>query len=148
MTDFPEESDVLAQAIRISSQCTAEPITGHVWPSDSVLWPPNHRMVQVEINVSALVSRNPGSFQAHIEAVSVEDAHRGGDDDENGHERGDGADAHAPDWEIVDALTVKLRAERRGKSMGRIYRISVLATDCSGEYRFVAEVNVPHDHGK
>jgi hypothetical protein len=37
-----------------------------------------------------------------------------------------------PDWEITGPLTLKLRAERDAKDHGRIYTISVAATDDSG----------------
>ena len=38
----------------------------------------------------------------------------------------------APDWQIVDAHHVKLRAERAGSGNGRIYTITITCTDANG----------------
>jgi hypothetical protein len=38
----------------------------------------------------------------------------------------------APDWEIVDAHHVRLRAERSGRGNGRIYTIIITASDSHG----------------
>ena len=38
----------------------------------------------------------------------------------------------APDWEIVDAGHVRLRAERSATGDGRVYTITVTATDAAG----------------
>ena len=38
----------------------------------------------------------------------------------------------APDWEIVDAHRVRLRAERAGAGAGRIYTITVTCRDGAG----------------
>jgi hypothetical protein len=45
---------------------------------------------------------------------------------------GDGDGDTAPDWEITGALTLNLRAERRGDGNGRIYTITVESRDVSG----------------
>jgi hypothetical protein len=38
----------------------------------------------------------------------------------------------APDWEVVDAHHVRLRAERAGTGSGRIYSITITCTDSAG----------------
>ena len=38
----------------------------------------------------------------------------------------------APDWEIVDATHVRLRAERAGNGDGRTYTITIVTSDSGG----------------
>jgi hypothetical protein len=38
----------------------------------------------------------------------------------------------APDWIVIDAHHVRLRAERSGKGNGRIYTITITCTDANG----------------
>jgi hypothetical protein len=50
----------------------------------------------------------------------------------NEPEKGVGDGDTAPDWEIIDAHHVRLRAERSGEGTGRIYTITITCTDASG----------------
>lgn len=141
VVDFHEESDVVAQAIRVASACIWEPVTGSIASSVEFLWPPNHDMVPVTIDISGLVSRNPASFNARISDVRVLEPDRKTGDNiyaENNFE---------PDWDITDSVSMDLRSERSGLSSGRTYHVSVEATDCSGEYTFTTDIQVPHDQG-
>lgn len=57
----------------------------------------------------------------------------------------------APDWEIKANDTANLRAERSGTNKsGRVYTITIEATDASGNVSEPAEVTVtaPHSKGK
>lgn len=50
----------------------------------------------------------------------------------------------APDWEIVDAHHVRLRAERAGTRSGRIYTITITCVDVAGNSSSkTVTVNVP-----
>jgi hypothetical protein len=52
----------------------------------------------------------------------------------------------APDWEVVDAHHVRLRAERSGKGNGRVYSITITSTDCAGNSTSkVVTVKVPNN---
>jgi hypothetical protein len=52
----------------------------------------------------------------------------------------------APDWEVVDATHVQLRAERSGTGLGRVYTIHVVATDAAGNTTVAdVQVLVPHN---
>ena len=104
----------------------------------TVLWPPNHSMVGVSIAVSA--SDNSGAKPRITAAVACNEPVDG---------TGDGATSS--DWTapVVDAsgnVSLKLRAERAGTGDGRIYTVSVTATDAAGNATTVpVDVVVPHD---
>jgi len=101
------------------------------------LWPPNHKMVPVTVEVSS-----SGLYGAeaicYITSVSS-----------NEPEDGLGDGDTTLDWEVTEDLTVNLRAERSGSGDGRIYTHTVECTDSSGNTTTATtEVTVPHDLGK
>jgi hypothetical protein len=109
---------------------TADPAT---------LWPPNHRMVDVEVVVH---SDDICSTPAVVLASAT------GDEPDNAPGNGDGDTVD----DIQDAETgtadflLKLRAERDGAGGGRTYTLTYAATDASGnESSTDALVNVPHN---
>lgn len=55
----------------------------------------------------------------------------------------------APDWEVLDARFVRLRAERAGNGSGRLYTITITCSDGAGNLssRDVS-VTVPTGQGK
>ena len=83
------------------------------------LWPPNHKMVPITVRAEA--SDICGSATWKIIGVRSNEP-------VNGH--GDGNTP--PDWRITGDHTLLLRAERSGKGDGRIYSITMQATDESG----------------
>jgi hypothetical protein len=58
---------------------------------------------------------------------------------------GTGDGDRAPDWEVLDAHHVRLRAERAGNGNGRLYTVGVACTDGSQNSgpSAVTLVNVP-----
>jgi sugar lactone lactonase YvrE len=122
--------------------CDNRPITGSISPSRGVLWPPNHRMISVNIETSGLIVHNP-TVQIGIDSVTIMESNKKGDNiySENNFE---------PDVEFTGALSLDLRSERTGISQGRTYIITVTAVDkCSkASYNFSTKVIVPHDKGK
>jgi hypothetical protein len=99
------------------------------------LWSPNHKMV--DINVSYTVADNctaPGALTRSLSVSSNEPVNGTGDGDTG------------PDWEVVNANKVRLRAERAGGGTGRVYTITISCTDAYGNTttRDVT-VKVPHN---
>jgi hypothetical protein len=115
---------------------TNKPVIKKVCATPNVLWPANHKLV--EVNLTALV-QDCGSTKWKIISVSSSEPVTG---------RGDGNTS--PDWQICGDHKVKLRAERSGRSSGRVYAIRVQATDAAGNVSDTAtvKVTVPHDQGK
>jgi hypothetical protein len=103
-----------------------------------VLWPPNHKLVEIEATVTVEDICDPSPIFILLSITSNEPQNDGGDGDT------------APD--IVDAavgtadVDFKLRAERSGLGDGRKYTIVYLAQDASGNVALGdACVTVPHD---
>jgi hypothetical protein len=107
----------------------------------AVLWPPNHRMVELE--VQAIATDLCGSPSFVLESVTSSEA-----DDAVG--MGDGStvgDIQGTDLGSDD-LSFELRAERDGRGDGRVYTVIYEATDASGNTATqLFEVVVPHDLG-
>lgn len=123
----PCDPDVLAPTL---TTATASPNT---------LWPPNHKWNDVSISYTAsspCIPPQPVSCSLSVAS----------DEPENG--LGDGNTA--PDWEVISATRVRLRAERAGIGDGRIYTITVTCAHTNGGPSAVTTttVTVPHDRRK
>ncbi len=117
---------------------TTPPVIVSTSVSPKVLWPPNHKMIAVR--VSAEVTDACSATTWEIVSISCNEAvdARG-----SGHT--------SPDWTITGDATAMLRAERSGNGKaGRVYTITVQATDASGNQSTPATVTVTvaHDQGK
>lgn len=99
-----------------------------------VLWPPNHKMVDILVTVT---SEDNCDANPAIALVSVTS---------NEPDDGLGDGATSPDIIIVDDMTIQLRSERLGGGDGRYYTLTYTATDFSGNETIGdAVVRVPHD---
>lgn len=111
--------------------------------SPSILWPPNHKMVNVSINAHAHDNSGlPVTLAANVSSNEPVTSNEDGD--------------LSPDWtllpvidQVTGVITLQLRAERLGNGNGREYSISITATDQSGnDSNAIVKVLVPHDKGK
>jgi hypothetical protein len=114
---------------------TTPPVVGHVSVDKAVLWPPNHKLVNVTVNYSATDACSDVNCSLSVTSNEpLSDT--------------DGGDAE-PEWVIVDAHHVLLRAERAGSGNGRDYTIRVTCTDSSGNISTEAvDVTVPKSQSK
>jgi hypothetical protein len=113
-----------------------------VTSTPSILWPPNHRMVDVNYNVVAIDACDPNPTVKLVSVTSSEpdDAPGGGDGQTTGDIQGAGTG--------TDDRQVQLRAERDGNTTGRTYVATYSATDSSGNTTSTSSsVQAPHDLG-
>ncbi len=102
-----------------------------------VLWPPNHKMVEVEYTVTVSDICDDDPQWELVNVVSNEPQNDNGD----GNTEPDiqDADLGTPD------TSVSLRAERDGRKTGRVYTATFEVTDCSGNAtETTSNVYVPH----
>jgi uncharacterized repeat protein (TIGR01451 family) len=98
-----------------------------------MLWPPDHKMVDVAVRYNATDNCDPAPLCA-LSMASNEPINGGGDGNT------------ASDWEIIDSHHVRLRAERAGDGNGRVYTVTVTCTDVGGASSSqVVTVGVPHN---
>lgn len=103
-----------------------------------VLWPPDHRMVDINATVTVTDDCCATPTFELVSVTSNEPDNGLGD----GNTIGDiaGATIGRPD------VMFQLRAERSGKGTGRIYTIVYAAEDCVGKVAYdTVQVSVPHD---
>ena len=114
-----DPSDNLATAT--TSVSNAAPAIADASASRSTLLLPLHQMVPISVRYSA--SDACGSVTSALTVTS----------DEPVTGRGQGvAGLTSPDWQVLDAHHVLLRAERSARGDGRVYTITITATDEAG----------------
>jgi hypothetical protein len=101
--------------------------------SPDMLWPPNHKMIDITVTQSVQNSCSQPASCRIVSITSSEPANGMGDGDT------------APDWEITGNLTARLRAERSGGGEARTYTIVTECTNTAGTARRASIVTVPHN---
>jgi uncharacterized repeat protein (TIGR01451 family) len=108
------------------------PVISNLSVDRPVLWQPNHEMV--DVTVSYDVTDNCGATTTSLAIASNEPVNGNGDGNTS------------TDWEVVDEHHVRLLAERSGNGDGRIYTITITATDSAGGSSSQrVTVTVPHN---
>lgn len=113
----------------VTVQDKTPPVITMTSVNPAVLWPANHKMVDVTVNYTA--TDNCGQPACKISGVTSNQP------------------ISSSDYSIVDVHHVKLSADRSGSGNGRMYTISTVCTDASGNSSTqTMGVSVPHDQGK
>jgi hypothetical protein len=123
----------VSEATVVIAEDKEPPSIANASTNKTLIWPPNHKMVNIEVNYD--VFDNCGSTNPVLTITS------------NEPEGGTNKDDVAGDWKIIDPHHIQLRAERSGGGNGRIYTITITATDAAGnKTQQQLYVTVPHDH--
>ena len=109
---------------------TTPPSISNVMAVPNLLWPPNHKMVNVAINYNA-TDNCTAQPTCRISRVACNEP------------------ISKADYAILDAHHINLVADRLGSGNGRIYTITFTCTDGSNNSSSQAvTVSVPHDQGE
>jgi 6-phosphogluconolactonase len=131
---FPGGFGLLSLAVFPAKNCCPAPTFSGASATPDVLWPPNHEFVDVTIDYAV-----KGCPSTCVLSVSSNEPING---------TGDGNTS--PDWQVVDAHHVRLRAERAGDGNGRTYTITITCTNDTNKLSSMKTVTVfvPHDQRK
>ena len=108
---------------------TNAPVITAAAATPNVLWPPNHKMVEVKVRATVTDACSATAWKV----IGVRSS-----EPDNG--LGDGDTAR--DWEITGDHAVKLRAERSGTGSGRVYTLTLQAQDAAGNLSATRTVTV------
>jgi hypothetical protein len=108
-------SDSCSFTVKVND--TEPPVVGAATVDKPTLWPPLHQMEAVTVSYTATDNCDVNCV---LSVTSNEPINGLGDGDAS------------PDWVIVDAHHLFLRAERGGKGNGRVYTITVTCNDGAG----------------
>jgi hypothetical protein len=130
-TDASGNSATCSQVITVFDNTA--PVISNASTNVVSLWPANHKMKDVIVNYNT--ADNCNGVTTTLTVSSNEPINGTGDGDTS------------PDWQIVNNHLVKLRAERAGNGNGRIYTITIRATDgCNNSSTKVLLVYVNHSN--
>lgn len=111
------------------------PVIASVTATPQVLWPANHRLIEVHVTVEASDDTDPAPQVRIVNVIANEAVDAPGSGNTTDY-----------DWQILEPLMVELRAERNGPDNDRIYTIVVECVDASGNRAFgTVSVAVPHE---
>jgi hypothetical protein len=128
-TDECGNTSSRTQTINVND--TKGPSISSISADPIVLWPPNHKMRDVTINYTVLDNCEAAST---LSISSSEPVNGGSDGDK------------APDWEVIDAHHVRLRAEKSNNGQARYYTITIHVTDgCNPPVDSTVTVVVAHN---
>lgn len=126
-------TDVSGNAVSVTQTVTVvddtAPVILKVKVSPSILWPPNHGMVDVTIDYEA--ADNCAILESWLSVSSNQPG------------------AASSDWEVVDAHHLRLRAARSGRWEERLYTVTITTKDIHGNISTQnVTVRVPQSMGQ
>ena len=111
--------------------------------SPDILWPPNHKMIPIEVNLGVTDNIDPNPVVTLVSITMNEGEET--NTYEPGYNQSSGDGKTLGDILVDAEENISLRAERSGKGDSRIYTITYQATDEAGNMTIEsAIVKVPH----
>jgi hypothetical protein len=132
---FPGEVGLSSLTVYPSKTCCPASVIGSASATPAVLWPVNHKLVDVTIDYTAT---GPCTHSCVLSVSSNQPVNGAGDGNSS------------PDWQVLDSRHLQLRAERTGKAGDRIYIITITCTNDTNGLSTSKSVTVvvPHDSRK
>jgi hypothetical protein len=132
LTDTRLDGTTATCSFTVKVNDTEFPVVSQPTNNPSVLWPPDHQMINVTNSYTA--TDNCPGLNCVLTVSSNQPINGLGDGDT------------APDWQVIDAHHVLLRSERSGKDKnGRTYTITTTCTDAANHVvTKTSTVFVPH----
>jgi 6-phosphogluconolactonase (cycloisomerase 2 family) len=126
---------LLSLAVFPAKTCCPAPVISGASATPDLLWPPNHKFVDVTIDYAVT---DPCPNTCVLTVSSSEPINSTGDGNTS------------PDWQVIDAHHLLLRAERAGGGNGRTYTITITCANDTNKQSSTRTVTifVPHDQGK
>jgi 6-phosphogluconolactonase len=123
---------LLSLTVFPAKNCCPAPVISGASATPDILWPTNHKFVDVTIYYS-VTERCPHSCVLTVAS--------------NEPVNGTGDANTSPDWHVIDAHHVVLRAERAGNAADRIYTITITCTNDTNKLSSTKAITVvaPHD---
>jgi hypothetical protein len=107
------------------------PVVTSLAATPAILWPPDHKMIDVKVTFG---QSDNCSANCSLTVSSNESINGQGDGDSS------------PDWIVIDAQHLQLRAERSGLGSGRTYTLTLTCRDAAGNTTVkTTTVVVPHN---
>ncbi len=130
----PFGAEIARDAICAPTCTNLPPDCSHAFATVSTLWPPDGRMVEIE--VQGITDPEGGPLSYDVQLIGTDEP------------VGGGGSAPCPDAIILSPTRFLLRAERDPLGNGRVYRMSLRAADIAGnECVAVVDVCVPRKPG-
>lgn len=131
--DFEQALTKIFESVNEPSDINPPNIEVQVSPE--MVWPPNHKMKEIDVVVQAVDDTDPNPMVELVGITSTEPFDGQGDGNTEN------------DINITEDGHILVRAERSGSGNDRIYTVTYKATDASGNFAFgSATIIVPHDH--
>lgn len=137
---------------------TAPEADGPLTVSPSVIWPPNHRMIPIELGEIAFTDTcdTEPVVQCAVESNEAPDADGDGDTPFDIMINGAPVFDQGTGWFDIGAVDgsgtfdLAVRSERSGKGSGRVYTVQCRATDADANVSdpIQATIRIPHDHNR
>lgn len=119
-------------AVRLNHIAHIPPTIGGPAISPTVLSPANHQLIPVTVDYAVSDNCDSASVGCALTVSSNEPI------------TGTGPGDKSPDWQVIDAHHVQLRAEKAKNGNGRVYSVTITCTDLHGNSaNQVAQVAVP-----
>ena len=130
--------------VEITVEDTTPPVIESFTVNPDTLWPPNHKMVPIEVTITA-TDNCDALPTVELTSITMDEEDETNTYDPNYDDTS--GDGHTLDDIQVEADgIISLRAERSGTGDGRIYTVIYSATDASGNNATAqAIVTVPHN---